>query len=60
MPFVIGQKKTNELLFTGDMIEAEEAERIGMVNRVVPDARWWRRSRSWSTRSRPPRCPCSA
>jgi enoyl-CoA hydratase/carnithine racemase len=37
MPFVIGQKKTNELLFTGDMIEAEEAERIGMVNRVVPD-----------------------
>jgi len=37
MPFVIGQKKTNELLFTGDMIEADEAERIGMVNRVVPD-----------------------
>ena len=37
MPFVLGQKKTNELLFTGDMIDAAAAERAGMVNRVVPD-----------------------
>ena len=37
MPFVLGQKKTNELLFTGDMIDAQAAERAGMVNRVVPD-----------------------
>jgi len=36
MPFVLGQKKTNELLYTGDAIEAKEAERIGLVNRVVP------------------------
>jgi enoyl-CoA hydratase/carnithine racemase len=36
MPFVLGQKKTNELLFTGDAVEAAEAERIGLVNRVVP------------------------
>lgn len=36
MPFVLGQKKTNELLFTGDAIGAEEAERLGLVNRVVP------------------------
>jgi enoyl-CoA hydratase len=37
MPFMLGQKKTNELLFTGDMIDAQAAERAGMVNRVVPD-----------------------
>jgi enoyl-CoA hydratase len=36
MPFLIGQKKTNELLFTGEAIAAAEAQRIGLVNRVVP------------------------
>jgi enoyl-CoA hydratase len=39
MPFLIGQKRTNELLYTGDMIDAERAEQIGLVNRVVPDDR---------------------
>jgi enoyl-CoA hydratase len=38
MPFMLGQKKTNELLLTGDTIDAEEAHRCGLVNRVVePD-----------------------
>jgi enoyl-CoA hydratase/carnithine racemase len=32
----IGRKKTNELLLLGEQISAEEAERIGLVNRVVP------------------------
>jgi enoyl-CoA hydratase len=36
MPFVLGQKKTNELLFTGDAMDAAEAHRCGLVNRVVP------------------------
>jgi enoyl-CoA hydratase len=31
----VGRKKTNELLLLGDRISAEEAERIGIVNRVV-------------------------
>jgi enoyl-CoA hydratase/carnithine racemase len=36
LPFVLGQKKTNELLFTGDALDADEAHRLGLVNRVVP------------------------
>jgi enoyl-CoA hydratase len=36
MPFLIGQKRTRELLLTGDLIGAVEAERIGLINRVVP------------------------
>ena len=31
----LGRKKTNELLLLGDRINAHEAERIGLVNRVV-------------------------
>ncbi|WP_225026873.1 enoyl-CoA hydratase/isomerase family protein [Xinfangfangia pollutisoli] len=39
MPFVLGQKKTMELLLTGDTIPAAEAERLGLVNRTVaPEA----------------------
>lgn len=36
MPFVLGQKKTNELLFTGDKIDAQAALAAGLVNKVVP------------------------
>ena len=38
MPFLLGQKKTRELLFTGDLVTADEALRIGLINRVVPRA----------------------
>jgi enoyl-CoA hydratase/carnithine racemase len=36
MPWLIGLKKARELLYMGDSIGAEEALRLGMVNRVVP------------------------
>jgi len=32
----VGRKKTNELLLLGEQISAQEAERIGIVNKVVP------------------------
>jgi enoyl-CoA hydratase len=32
----VGRKKANELLLMGEQISAAEAERIGIVNRVVP------------------------
>ena len=37
---VIGKQRTMELVLTGRRIKADEAERLGIVNRVAPKRQW--------------------
>jgi enoyl-CoA hydratase/carnithine racemase len=38
LPQIIGQKKTYELILTGEALSAEEALHFGFVNKVVPES----------------------
>ena len=46
----VGRKKTNELLLLGERIDAREAERIGIVNRVVSAGEFDGAVRDWAAK----------
>jgi enoyl-CoA hydratase/carnithine racemase len=46
----VPRKKTNELLLLGEQISAEEAERIGIVNRVLPAEEFDAGVRDWASK----------
>ena len=50
LPGLIGQTKANEMILTGRFVEAEEADRIGLVNKVVPADDLLNEARTWAGR----------
>src|SRR5262245_13861452 len=50
LPRLIGLQKAKELVFFGDDLSAADAERFGLVNKVVPAAELARTAREWAER----------
>jgi enoyl-CoA hydratase/carnithine racemase len=50
LPRIVGHGRAAELLFFGDLVDAAEAYRIGLANRVVPDAEVVTVARGWAER----------
>ncbi|MFI8392126.1 enoyl-CoA hydratase/isomerase family protein [Streptomyces sp. NPDC085540] len=50
LPRLVGPQKAKELMFFGDAVPAAEAERLGLVNRVVPAQELEATAREWAER----------
>lgn len=50
LPRLIGPQRAKELMFFGDALTAPDAERLGLVNRVVPADDLHKTAREWAER----------
>ncbi|HEV2224487.1 MAG TPA: enoyl-CoA hydratase [Candidatus Acidoferrales bacterium] len=50
LPKIVGAAKAAELFYTAEMISAAEAERLGIVNRVVPEAKFAEEAKKFAAR----------
>jgi 2-(1,2-epoxy-1,2-dihydrophenyl)acetyl-CoA isomerase len=50
LPRIIGSARALEMLWSNEFVDAQEAERIGLVNRVFPDAELMAKTYEFATR----------
>lgn len=50
LPRLVGPQRAKELMFFGDALTSADAERLGLVNRVVPDGDLEKTARAWAER----------
>ena len=57
LPFIIGFQKAKELFYFGDKLTAQEAEQLGLINKVVPREQLMSHAREQAMRLIPPKGP---
>ncbi len=50
LPRLVGVAKAKEMIYLGDMIKADEALRLGLVNKVVPPETLMEEAMDWATK----------